>query len=183
MASLRVAGFEDVLASACAGPGGLSFEERVAGAAAFADLGCDAALAEGAAEWVAAVAAVGPDLFGLVAGVAECVDEWEQVRALVLVPGAEPDLERPAVRLDCEVVFAGWEAAVDRAGPDQVAPFFASTSEASTTTRDQSSLCAFSSSLTRSASTCGQTPRSIHSCKRRRQVSPLGKPSSRGRST
>jgi hypothetical protein len=44
-------------------------------------------------------------------------------------------------------------------------------------------LRALSSSLTSSASTCGQTPRSIHSCIRRRQVSPLGKPSSRGRST
>lgn len=115
---MGVVGLDDLFAPARAAAGGLSLEERVAGAAAFAYLGCDAALVEGGAERVAAVAAVGPDLLGLVAAGAQCVDEREQVRSLVLVARPEPDLERPAVRLDGEVVLAGGEAAVDRAWPD-----------------------------------------------------------------
>src|SRR5437667_12853073 len=145
--------------------------------------GGDPACLEFSAEAVAAVAAVGPDLVGLVAGGLEVVDQRQQLPALVLVAGPEPHLQRPAGGVDGEVVLAGRKAAVDRARPDQVAPFFASTSEASTTTRDQSIPPRRSSSATSSASACAQTPRSIHSCSRRRQVSPLGKPSSRGRST
>jgi hypothetical protein len=75
-------------------------------AAAFADLGGDPARAELGAERVAAVAAVGPELAGLVAGALERVDEGKQVGALVFVPGPEPDLQGPALGVDREVVFA-----------------------------------------------------------------------------
>jgi hypothetical protein len=178
-----VAGAGDAFAPACAWSGGLVGEEWIACPAAFADLGCDAAGAELVAEGIAAVAAISPDLARLVAEIGERVDERQQVRAFVFVAGADPDLQRPALGVYDEVILAGRKASVDRARPDQVAPFFASTVDASTTTRDQSSRPLWSSSETRSVSACGQTPLSIHSCSRRRHVSPLGKPSSRGKST
>jgi hypothetical protein len=55
--------------------------------------------------------------------------------------------------------------------------------EASITSFERSSVPASRSSSTSTSNSCGQTPRSIHSCSLRRQVSPLGKPSSRGTST
>lgn len=70
-----VAGAGDACASACAGSVALAGMEWVAGSAAFADWGCDSACLECGAERVAAVAAVGPDLVGLVAGLAERVDK------------------------------------------------------------------------------------------------------------
>ena len=97
---MRVAGSEHLFAAAGAGSGGLAFEEWIAGAAAFADLGGDVALAERVAERVAAVAAVGPELLGLVAGGAERVDQRQQVRAFVLVAGADTDREWGAVGVD-----------------------------------------------------------------------------------
>lgn len=78
----------------------LAVGERAVGAAALADLRGDRPLAECLAERVAAVAAVGPDRERLVAGEAERVDQREQVGAFVFVARAEPDLERPAVRVD-----------------------------------------------------------------------------------
>ena len=43
--------------------------------------------------------------------------------AFVLVSGPEPYLQRPASAVYGEVILTGWKAAVDRARPDQVAPF------------------------------------------------------------
>lgn len=71
---------------------------------------------------------------------AEGIEERDQVAALVLVAGGEANLERVAVSVDREVVAAS-RPAQERAR-DLLAPFFASTSEASTITRDQSSLSA-----------------------------------------
>jgi hypothetical protein len=73
----------------------------VAGAAALADLRDDRPFEECLAQRVAAVAAVGPDRERPVAGRPDRVDQGEQVGAFVFVAGAEPDLERPAVRVDC----------------------------------------------------------------------------------
>src|SRR5439155_22621886 len=101
-----VGGANRLVASAGAGAAGLAGEEWVAGPAAFADLGGDPAPLEFGSEWVAAVAAVGPELGGLVAGSAERVDEREEVGAFVLVAGAEPEGEWPALGVDGEVVFA-----------------------------------------------------------------------------
>jgi hypothetical protein len=75
VAGVWVAGAGDLFASAGAGSAGLSGGERLAWSAALADLGCDPACVKLGAEWVAAVAAVGPDLAGLVAGALERVDE------------------------------------------------------------------------------------------------------------
>jgi len=105
------------LAAACAGAAGLAGKQRVAFAAATADLGGDPACGEFGAEWVAAVAAVGPDLARPVTARVERVDERQQVRAFVLVAGSEPHLERPALPVDGEVILAGGKAAVDRARP------------------------------------------------------------------
>lgn len=125
---------------------------RLAAAAAFADPRLDATRAQRVFELPRVVAAVGPQLLGPVAGRAQRVDQGQQVGAFVFVAGAEPDLQRPAVRVDDQVVLARGKAAIDGARTDQVAPLFASTREASTTSRDQSSFCIWSSSATRSAS-------------------------------
>jgi hypothetical protein len=105
---VRVARPEDALAAPRSRPCALPWQQGLAGSAALADLRRDPALAELVAQRLAAVTAVSPDLAGLVAGGAEVVDEREQVRPLVLVPGAEPDADRPAPSVDDEVVFRCW---------------------------------------------------------------------------
>jgi hypothetical protein len=165
-----------VSAASAAAPVGVS------AAAAFADPGLDVAVAELLVEVVGVVAAVGPELGWLVVLGEELVDEREQLLALAVVAGADGDGERQPVRVDGEVVLAGGNAAVYRAGTGLVAPLFASMIDASTTSRDQSIRPSRSSSATNSFSACSHTPAPIHSCSLRRHVSPLGKPSSRGRS-
>ena len=105
MAREWAVGAGDAFAAACPRPVCLAGGEWVARSAAFADLWGDAAFLDCSAEWVAAVAAIGPNLDGLVAGGGERVNEWQQVRAFVFVAGAEPDCERPAVGVDGQVVF------------------------------------------------------------------------------
>ena len=135
-----VGGAGDALASAGAGSGGLAGRERVAWSAAFADQGGDRAVAQLVAERVAAVAAVGEDVGGLVAVGAQFVDQWQQMRALVLVAWPQADCQGPPEGVYREVILGAGKPAVDGAWTDQVAPFLASTIEASTTTRCQSSL-------------------------------------------
>lgn len=100
VAGVRVAAADVVFSAACFRVSGLAGRERVAVAAASADLGCHAALFDLVAKRVAAVAAVGPDLCWLVAGLGERVDQWQQMRTFVFVAGPEAYLERPAVRVD-----------------------------------------------------------------------------------
>jgi hypothetical protein len=107
----------------------------------------------------------------------EQVEQRQQVALLVLVAGREQDLQRQPAGVDYEVETAAG-AAAERAR-DLRAPFFASTSEASTITRDQSSLSASRSFFCKSTSARWKAPFRDHSSIRRRQVSPLGKPSSR----
>jgi hypothetical protein len=119
---------------------GLAGRDRLAGLARLADPGIDLALAQCLLVRARGVAAVGPQLARLDAGLGERVEQRQQVPPLVLVSGPEQDLERDPARLDYEV-----EAAAGRAperARDLLAPLFASTSEASTITRDQSSLSA-----------------------------------------
>ena len=97
--------------------------------------------------------------------------------ALVLVAGRQPYLERGTGAVDRYVVAAAG-AGQERAR-DLPAPFFAATSDASTITRERSSRPAAASSNCSSCSSCGSSPRRPHSSNRRRQVSPLGSPSSR----
>lgn len=68
--------------------------------AAFADHGVDAALGERGPELVGVVAAVGPELAGSQPAGEEFVDQRQQVSALVLVAGGEPDRERDTVSVD-----------------------------------------------------------------------------------
>jgi len=75
-------------------------------------------------------------------------------------------------------VVAAARAAHERAR-DLLAPFFASTSDASTISRDQSNLSASANCCCNAANAAGNKPRADHSSNRRRHVSPLGKPSSR----
>jgi len=62
---------------------------------------------------------------------------------------------------------------------DLVAPFFASTVEASTITRDQSSRFAPTNRACNTGNAPASKPRRSHSSNRRRHVSPLGNPNSR----
>jgi len=96
---------------------------------------------------------------------------------LVLIAGGESDRERAAVGVYGQVIAAPWFA--QERARDLLAPFFAWTSEASTITRDQSSLSAPAKRCRRTAIAFCNNPRRDHSSSRRRQVSPLGKPSSR----
>jgi hypothetical protein len=112
-----VAGSEHALAAAGAESCSLPGSRRFSSAAALADLGLDPTRLELLAQCAAAVAAVGPELVWPVAGGAEEVDEGEQVGALVLVAGAEPHRERPALRVHGQVVLARGKGSVERARP------------------------------------------------------------------
>ena len=105
-----------------------------------ADAGADAALGERlfVAQRVVAAVAVQLDRPDFAFG--EQVEQRQQVAPLVLVAGREQDLERQPAGVYKQVETAA-RAAPERAR-DLRAPFFASTSEASTITRDQSSFSA-----------------------------------------
>jgi hypothetical protein len=154
-------------------PGG----DRLAAFAGLADAGADLPLGQRPLVRAGGVAAVGPQLARLDPQVGERVEQRQQVTLLVLVSGREPDRERFAGRLDYEVEATA-RAAAERAR-DLLAPFFASTSEQSTITRDQSSLSASSNCCCSTRIACWKAPRADHSSIRRRHVSPLGRPSSR----
>jgi hypothetical protein len=108
---------------------------------------------------------------------AQLVDQRQQMRPLVLVAGRDPDSERGTVSVYGEVV-AATGAATERAR-DLLAPLFASTNDASTITRDQSSPPTPASCSCNTTSARANKPRSVHSSNRRRHVSPDGNPNSR----
>jgi hypothetical protein len=60
----------------------------------------DAALADLLFELFGGVAAVGPQFAWFDAALGECVQQGEQVAALVLVAGRDQDLQRCATRVD-----------------------------------------------------------------------------------
>src|SRR5262249_12498013 len=156
------------LAASCAGTAFLVWEVRLARPASAADLGGDAALADVVAERIAAVAAVGPELPREIALRDQFVEEGERMRAFVFVARSDPTPDGPAWSLDGEVVLGRGTASVYRATTGEIAPFFASISDASITTRDQSSLPAALSSRTNCRIAFSQAPLLIHSCRRRR---------------
>lgn len=177
VAGLRVTGFD---ASLFAAP---DFDRRCAGGDRFAcppwfaDPRFDLALAECFVDCLGGVAAVGPQLGRPDAAGEELIDERQQVALLVFVAGGKADHKRCAVDANGKVETAA-RAAAERAR-DLLAPFFASTSEASTITRDQLSRFASRSWSCSSTSACSNSPFRDHSSSRRRHVSPLGSPSSR----
>jgi hypothetical protein len=177
VASLRVAGRELAFLAAPDLAGELAGGNRIPGAAPLADPGLDPAFAQGLRERARVVAAIGPELAGPDPACKERVDERQQMAALVLVASREPDRKRRPAGVYGQVVAASRGAPVR--ARDLRAPFFASTSEASTITRDQSSFSASASRSCKMTSASSSSPRADHSSSRRRQVSPLGKPSSR----
>ena len=177
VAGLRVGGFDASSAAAPDLAGWCAFGDRLAGAAGVADPWFDRAFAKGLVEGFACVGAVGPELSGDDRAFGERVEAWQEVALLVFVAGGEAYRERCPVGVYGQVVAAAW-LAQERSG-DLFAPFFASTIEASTITLDQSSLPAAASCSCSTASASASTPRRAHSSSRRRQVSPLGRPSSR----
>ena len=111
--------------------------DRLAGSAWFADPWFDLAFAECGVDCLRGVAAVGPEFVWADAACDQLVDQRQQVALLVFVAGREANCERCAVGVYGEVVAAALCAA-ERAR-DLCAPFFASTSDASTISLDQSS--------------------------------------------
>jgi hypothetical protein len=105
------------------------------------------------------------------------VEERQEVALLVFVAGGDPDFEGEPVCVYGEVETAA-RLATDRAR-DLLAPLLASTVEASTITRDQSSFpCSLNWSCSKTSASVN-APRCCHSSSLRLHVSPLGKPSSR----
>ena len=177
VAGLRVGDFEASLLSPPDFADRLPGRDRLASFARLADVGADLALGERLFVRVRGVAAVGPQFLRLPARLGEPVEQRQQEALLVLVAGSEQRFEREPAPLDDQVEAAA--GCAPECARDLFAPFFASTSEASTITRDQSSLSASSSCVSRTRIACWNNPFPDHSSSRRRQVSPLGKPSSR----
>ena len=153
--------------------------DRLACSARLGDARLDLALAQCLLERGRGVAAVCPQLPGpdplARASASTSGSSWRRSFSL---PAATLHLQRRAARV-CGQVVAAARPAQERAR-DLLAPFFASTSEASTITRDQSSsvrpgqlACSSPKSLQRAA------PAADHSSRRRLHVSPLGSPNSR----
>jgi len=152
VAGLRVGDFQPSLLSPPDLADRLAARDRLAGFARLADPGADLPLGERLLVRARGVAAVGPQLLRLDPCFSERVEQRQQVALLVLVSGTKQDLERDPARLDYEMETAAGRAP-ERAR-DLFAPFFASTSEASTITRDQSSLSASTSCACSSRIAC-----------------------------
>ena len=177
VAGFGVTGLETSLSAAPDLGDGLAGWGGIAGASSRADLGFDLAVEQALPERVGVVAAVGPDLERSQRTLEQPVDQRQQVLAFVFVARGEADLEREPVGVYGQVI-AGSCPAQERAR-DLLAPFFASTSDASTITRDQSSLRALTSRSCSTTIASSSSPRRDHSSIRLRHVSPLGNPSSR----
>src|SRR5579884_2310181 len=134
---------------------------RVAAAAAVTDHRLHRALPDPCAEFLTVIAAVGPQLGRDDPTLQQRVKQRQQLPALVLVARADPHRKRRPGRVDDQVETAA-RAAAERAA-DRAAPFFASTSDASTIARDQSlNPSASNRSCTRTSS-CSHTPARRHS--------------------
>jgi hypothetical protein len=153
-----------------------AFRDRVSGAARPADPGLDSSVDQGGLKPSAVVAAVSPELARPELALKQLVGQRQQFVALVDVASRQPDRERQPVGIYGQVIAAPW-AAQERAR-DLLAPFFASTNDASTITRDQSSLPAPTSRSCNTTSASANSPRCAHSSNLRLHVSPLGNPSS-----
>jgi hypothetical protein len=153
-----------------------ALRDRVARAPWPADPGFDSSLDQSSLVLSAVVAAVGPELAGMDLTFEQFVGQGQQLVAFIDIAGRQPDRERQPVGVYGQVIAAPW-AAQERAR-DLLAPFFASTNDASTITRDQSSLPAPASRSCSTTNASANSPRSAHSSNRRRHVSPLGNPSS-----
>src|SRR5207247_5835780 len=105
----------------------------------------------------------------------------DQLGDVVAVAAREREGERKPRAIDEEVVLGARAASVHRARARLGAPFFAGTWLESTIARDHSIPPAARRRASRSACSYSQTPARCHSSRRRQQVTPLPKPSSRGR--
>jgi hypothetical protein len=132
-----VSGSQPALSSPPHLAGRRALGDRLACAARLADPRLDLTFAQGLLECGRGIAAIGPQLAGVDAATSEGIHEREQMAPLVLVAGRKSDLERSTVTLYGKVEAASRPA--EKRARDLLAPFFASTREASTITRDQSS--------------------------------------------
>ena len=156
VACLGVAGFQSALFAAPDLARWCACGDRVAAAAGFADPRLDLPLAQGLVDRFGGVAAVCPELAGPNATRQQLIHERQQMSLFVFVAGGEPHRKRGALGVYCEVETAA--LAAPECARDLRAPFFASTSEASTITRDQSSFPASASSSCKTLSASANSP-------------------------
>ena len=177
VAGLRVGGFQPAFLAApdLAGLGACG--DRLAAPARLADAGLDPPLADRLLEFGGGIAAVGPALRGQDPACGERVEQRQRVAPLVFAAARQPDRERLPESFYGQVVAA--TRLSEEGARDLLAPFFASTVEASTITRDQSSFPAAAKCSCKTTIAASSSPRRDHSSSRRRQVSPLGRSSSR----
>lgn len=112
--------------------------DRISCPTPLGDVWSDTPLAQGLSQISGVIASVSPQLARMDAARLERIDERQEMAALVLVTGGQPDRKRQAASVYSEVKTASRLA--QECAADLLAPFLASTSEASTITRDQSIL-------------------------------------------
>ena len=108
------------------------------------------------------------------------VDEWYQVRGIVVVGGREADGEGNAVTIHNEVILRSQLAPVNRVTAGEFAPLLARTLSESTLARDQSTVALSPSQFSSFVCNRSQIPAACQSRNRRQQVQPLPQPSSFG---
>lgn len=111
------------------------------------------------------------------------VDDRQELRYVVRVGGRNRRRQRDAMGVGRDVVLRAVLAAIRGAGSGLGPPKTARTDELSTTARDQSILSASLNLPSSTRCTLAHTPASCQSRRRRQQVMPLPKPSSRGNSS
>jgi hypothetical protein len=161
MLCVGVGGFGAELAPAPDLAGWGAGRDRLAWAALFTDARLDPARVQLRVELGRGVAAIGPQLGWGQAAIQQLIDERQQMGALVLVAWADPDRKRGAPGINDYMETASWAAA--EGARDLAAPFFASASEASTITRDESVKPSRSSSSCMRSNSRSQTPAACHS--------------------
>ena len=161
MSAERVARLQTLAIAADNGADDELGRRQFAFAAARADHRLELAQPQLRTQLAAVVAAVGPQLARADATGEQFVDKRQQLPAFVLVAGPDSERERDPSGVDDQVETAAW-AAAERA-TDLAAPFFVSTSDASTIARDQSLKPSCSNSSCTRASNRSQTPARRHS--------------------
>ena len=147
-----------------------------------------AELTESVSMWLRVVAPVSLDTLwapsrsaDLASDGGDRVDQWEELREVVLVRSSHPASERDSIRGGDDVVLRACLRAIRRVGPGLLPPFIARTEALSTLARLQSSLSAPFRRAKRTSWSFFQTPRRCQSRSRRQQGTPEPHPISSGR--
>lgn len=150
------------------------------GGAFASELRCDAAGPQKSAVLVVVVAAVGEQTAWPVtwptaqpADAGYRVQQGHQLSDVVTIPAGQRDGQRSAMPVDDQVVLAAGPGPVDRRRSGVSPPFSARTCEPSIEASSMSSRPAARNSPSSTSCSCGQTPASVQSRRRRQAVTPL----------